>query len=128
MEHPRLGLRALIPRRRELRKEATKAERVLWRELRAKQFSGFKFRRQHGIGPYIVDFCAPRNGVVVEVDGDIHALPEQIVKDEERQKEIESLGYRVIRYSNQDILKNLQGVLEDILNRLVKTSPIQTSP
>ncbi len=128
MEHPRLGLRALIPRRRELRKEATKAERVLWRELRAKQFSGFKFRRQHGIGPYIVDFCAPRNGVVVEVDGDIHALPEQIVKDEERQKEIESLGYRVIRYSNQDILKNLQGVLEDILNRLVKTSPIQPSP
>ncbi len=123
MEHPRLGLRVLIPRRRELRKEATKTEKILWRKLRSKQFSGFKFRRQHGIGPYIVDFCAPRSNFVVEIDGDIHALPEQMKKDKIREREIESLGYRVIRYTNGDIFKNLNGVLEDILTHLKKTSP-----
>ena len=118
MDHPRLGLRELIPRKRKLRKELTTTEKIIWRKLRAKQFSSFKFRRQHGIGPYIVDFCAPRKNIVIEIDGDIHALPEQMKKDKERQKEIESLGYQVIRYSNDDVLKNLEGVLDDLLNHL----------
>ncbi len=123
MRHPRLGFQRLIPRKRELRQESTKTEKILWRELRAKRFSGVKFRRQHGIGPYIVDFCAPRQGIVIEIDGDVHALPDQRIKDELRQKYIESLGFCVIRYSNNDVLKNLEGVLLDILDHLRETSP-----
>ena len=122
MTHPRLGLKKLIPRKRELRREATKTEQILWKALRAKRFEGFKFRRQHGIGPYIVDFCAPRRKIVIEIDGDIHALPEQEVKDQVRQREIESWGYRVIRYNNEDLLKNLEGVLLDLMNKISFTA------
>ena len=116
MKHPRLGLKSLIPRKRELRKVATQAEQVLWRYLRAKRLKGYKFRRQHGIGPYIVDFCAPHEGIVIEIDGDIHALPDHKEKDKIRQHEIEALGFRVIRYTNEAVLKNLDAVLEDILS------------
>ena len=126
MNHPRLGLKSLTHRRRELRKESTGAETILWKKLRAKRLDLIKFKRQHGIGPYIVDFCAPRQGLAIEIDGDIHALPDQKEKDEIRTREIESLGYRVIRYTNQEVLRNLEGVLEDILHHL-KTSPSTSS-
>ena len=100
----------------------TKAEEILWRVLKAKQFDGFKFRRQHGIGPYIADFCVPRKSLVIEIDGDIHANPEQEKYDKIRQRELELIGYRVIRYTNKDVFENLTKVLEDILSQL-KTSP-----
>ena len=125
MNHPRLGLKKFISRKRELRRQATKTEQILWKELRAKRFEGFKFRRQHGIGPYIVDFCAPRHKIVIEIDGDIHALPDQNTKDKIRQRELESLGYRVIRYHNEDVIKNLEGVLVDLVSKM--TDPISPS-
>lgn len=123
MNHSRLGLRSLTPRRRLLRKEATRAEQILWKELRTKQLMGYKFRRQHGIGPYIVDFCAPRERLVIEVDGDIHAQSDQKEADSNRQEEIERLGYQVIRYTNEEIYQNLEGVLSNLLSHLTKTSP-----
>ncbi len=119
----RIGFRSLISRRRKLRKEQTPTELVLWKYLRAKRFKGIKFRRQHGIGPYIVDFCAPRLRIVIEVDGDIHALPQQREYDKVRQEELESLGYQVLRYSNSDVWMNLESVLDDILRHILKTSP-----
>ena len=123
MQYRRLGLQKLIPRKRKLRKDATITEQIFWKEIRAKRFEGCKFRRQHGIGPYIVDFCAPRLGLVIEIDGDVHVLPDQKHQDINRTKEIEALGFRVIRYSNQDILKNLEGVLSDLLSQIEETSP-----
>ncbi len=103
----------------------TGQEARLWSRLRARQLQGLKFRRQHGIGPYIVDFYCSEQSLVIEVDGDSHADADQIVKDQRRDRYFQSLGLRVIRYINDDILKNLDGVLEDLAERLSSGS---TSP
>jgi very-short-patch-repair endonuclease len=111
--------------KRQLRSNMTGAETRLWSRLRARQLQGFKFRRQHGIGPYIVDFYCSEQSLVIEVDGDSHADADQIQKDQLRDRYFQSLGLRVIRYINDDILKNLDGVLEDLADRLSSGS---TSP
>lgn len=96
----------------------TSAEKQLWSHLRNRQIEGLKFRRQHGIGPYIVDFFCPERRIVIEVDGDVHAFPQQTRKDAARQTYLESLGLLVVRYANTDVLGNLEGVLEDLQARL----------
>lgn len=112
--------------KRRLRSNMTAPESRLWSRLRARQFQGLKFRRQHGIGPYIVDFYCPEQSLVIEVDGDSrHAGADQIVKDRQREKYLRSRGLRVIRYMNDDIVKNMDGVLEDLAG---KVSPGSTSP
>jgi very-short-patch-repair endonuclease len=103
----------------------TGPEAQLWSRLRARQLQGLKFRRQHGIGPYIVDFYCPEQSLVIEVDGDSHADADQVVKDRQREQYLQSLGLRIIRYINDDILKNLDGVLENLAERLLSKS---TSP
>ena len=80
--------------------------------------AGFKFRRQHGIGRYIVDFYCPELKLAIEVDGDIHAIAENIEKDVSRQEYIESLGIQVKRYKNDDIKHNLDSVLKDLYNTI----------
>lgn len=104
--------------KRRLRSEMTGPETRLWSRLRARQLQGLKFRRQHGIGPYIVDFYCPEQSLVIEVDGDSHADADQMLKDQLRDRYFQSLGLRVIRYINDDIMKNLDGVLEDLQKRL----------
>jgi len=104
--------------KRQLRAEMTPAERILWSELRAKQFLGLKFRRQHGIGPFVVDFFCPENRLVIEVDGDVHDESEQKIHDGERTKYLVELGLSVVRYRNEDILLNFDRVLLD-LERLI---------
>jgi very-short-patch-repair endonuclease len=84
-----------------------------------------KFRRQHGIGPYIVDFYCPERAVVIEVDGDNHAETRQMIKDREREGYIRALGLRIIRYTNDDVLTNLEGVMEYLVKELAEQS---TSP
>ena len=111
--------------KRRLRSNMTGPETRLWSALRARQLQGMKFRRQHGIGPYIVDFYCPEQSLVIEVDGDSHANADQIVRDQLRDKYFQSLGLRVIRYFNNDIVKNLAGVLEDLAEKLASGS---TSP
>ena len=103
----------------------TGAEARLWSKLRMKQFQELKFRRQHGIGPYIVDFYCPELSLVIEVDGDSHADANQIRKDRQRENYLRSLGLQVIRYQNNDVMKNLDGVLEDLSKRVTlgATSP-----
>jgi very-short-patch-repair endonuclease len=88
----------------ELRKEATPAEMTLWSGLRNDQL-GYTFRRQHAIGNYIVDFCAPRKKLVIELDGSQHL--EQQEYDEERTKYLEARGYRVLRFWNNDVLNEM---------------------
>jgi len=119
------GQAGYLDLKRRLRSDVTGPETRLWSRLRARQLQGLKFRRQHGIGPYIVDFYCPEQSLVIEVDGDSHADADQIVKDQLLDRYFQSLGLRVIRYINDDIVKNLDGVLEDLAERLSSGS---TSP
>ena len=100
---------------RMLRKNTTKEERILWQLLRNRQFFGLKFRRQFPIGKYIVDFVRESKKVVIELDGGQHNEPENVLLDEERTKFIENQGYKVIRFWNSDINKNISGVYDKLL-------------
>ncbi len=100
-----------IKRRQYLRRNMTKAEIVLWSKLKGKQLNGLKFRRQHGINNYVVVFYCPELKLAIEIDGDVHAYNSRIVYDKQRQKEIEALGIKVLRYTNNDILNNIEGIL-----------------
>ena len=101
---------------RVLRKSLTDVENKLWSQLRGRQVSGVKFRRQHPIGPFIVDFCCVERGLVVELDGSQHA--ERSAADERRTRLIERSGYRVLRFWDNEVLINLYGVLERISEAL----------
>ena len=98
---------------RDLRYGQTPIEERFWRELRSRQLTGMKFRRQHPIGNFIVDFYCADKKLVVEIDGDSHA--EQIKYDEKRTKWLEYQGYRVIRFTNREVLNQLSAVLEKIM-------------
>jgi very-short-patch-repair endonuclease len=102
------------PRAHQMRRHATKAEWVLWRELRHYRALGFNLRRQTPFGKYILDFVAHRERLVIEVDGDQHGLQAQRAHDEERTRFLENRGYRVLRFGNQDVLTNLAGVIDGI--------------
>ena len=96
----------------------TLAEVLLWKELQGRKLGGWKFRRQQGIGKYIVDFCCPEGRLVVELDGEPHFTEEGVVKDARRTEFLEGQGFRVIRFVNRAVLKNMAGVLEAILAAL----------
>jgi very-short-patch-repair endonuclease len=103
---------SLLKRRRELRASLTPAEARLWTVLKGGRLSGRKFRRQHSIGPYVVDFYCPGEQLIVELDGAAHDGDRAWRKDESRSRYLESLGLRVVRIANQDVRENLEGVLE----------------
>ncbi len=108
-----LRARTLIARR--LRRNATDAEQRLWRALR-EQLSEHRFRRQHPVGPYVVDFACAARKLVIELDGGQHAAQEPC--DARRTTELARRGYRVIRFWNNDVSGNLAGVLETIRREL----------
>jgi very-short-patch-repair endonuclease len=113
----------LMERARELRRNSNEAERRLWWKLRGHQLSGFKFRRQHPVGPYIADFvCLPAR-LVIEVDGETHGSDQREAMDARRTDEIERAGYRVIRFWNDEIMTNMEGVLETIFENLYPGRP-----
>jgi adenine-specific DNA-methyltransferase len=89
--------------------------------LRSRQVNGLKFRRQHSIGPYIVDFCCLEKKIVVEIDGGQHA--EQAEIDQRRTNYLSKRGYRVLRYWNHDVLKSTDVVLEHILDSIERLHP-----
>ena len=124
MDHPKLGLRSTISFRRKLRKDPTPAEKIFWSHVANRQFKGLKFVKQHGIGSYIVDFCCRSLMLVIEIDGDSHATFAEAA-DKIRTKYLESLGYTVIRYNNDDVLNNIDGVFQDLE---IKLSQFKTSP
>jgi very-short-patch-repair endonuclease len=90
----------------------TPAERALWAALRNRRLDGLKFRRQHPLGPFIVDLCCPDRLLIVEIDGNIH--DQQFDYDEERSRLLEEFGYEVIRFRNEDIIHHLGNVLREI--------------
>ena len=99
-------------RARELRRELTPIETILWQRLRSRRLAGLKFRRQHPIGRFITDFYCAERKLVIEIDGDTHA--EQGRYDASRTAWLEEHGIKVIRFNNRDVLDNLPGVLEMI--------------
>lgn len=105
---------------REMRQEPTAAERRLWEHLRDKRLDGHKFRRQHVIDRFIVDFYCHTEKLIIEIDGDIHLLTEE--EDALRQEHLEQLGFRVIRFTNDQVFHEIESVLETIRVAL-KASP-----
>jgi len=103
-------------RARQLRRCLTDAEGKLWSHLRARQLRGIKFRRQQPLGPYTVDFCSLDPKLVIEVDGGQHA--EEVERDAIRTAALEQMGYRVIRFWNNEVLQNIEGACQRIAEAL----------
>jgi very-short-patch-repair endonuclease len=98
---------------RKNRKNTTTAEDVLWEYLRKKQLE-VKFLRQHIIGNYIVDFVSRKKGLIIEVDGGYHSEPRQQENDQLREQDLERMGYHIIRFTNEEILSDIENVIEQI--------------
>ena len=95
---------------RNLRREQTEQEKILWSIIRNRQFYGLKFKRQVPIGVYIADFCCNEKKLIIELDGGQHNEPNNIKYDKNRTKFLENEGYKIIRFWNNDINDNLEGV------------------
>ena len=104
----------LVGRARELRKNSTKAEAMLWEKLKGKQVKGCSFRRQRPIGHYIVDFYCPEFNLVIELDGSIHNRIDIKRRDQLRQDELEELGLTVLRFCNEEVFRSPDAVLDQI--------------
>ena len=100
-----------MPLSRALRKEQTDVERLLWSRLRNRQLNQIKFRRQQPIGSYIVDFVSFDKMLIIEIDGGQHNEFNNKAQDEQRTNYLENGGFKVIRFWNNDVLQNLDGVL-----------------
>jgi very-short-patch-repair endonuclease len=117
-----------LARVRQLRHDSTDAEKLLWRLLRDRQLGGWKFRRQHPIGKYILDLYCHQAHLAIELDGGQHAEPEQAQYDAERTRALEAEGIRVLRFWNNDVLNNTNAVLQEIWNVLNESLALSLSP
>ncbi len=115
--------KALTPLAQTLRRNATGAERRLWQGLRREQVAGFRFRRQVILGGFIADFTCFEARMVVEVDGATHSMDEEIARDAARSAALMAQGFDVLRFTNDDVYRNLDGVLETIRLRLMELRP-----
>ena len=106
----------LKQRRRDLRNSMPDAEKKVWRLLQGKGMEGYKFRRQHGIGPYIVDFYCPKLRLAIEIDGDSHFEGDAQKKDRMREFFIRSKGIEIIRFTNIEVQQNIDTVVEVLLS------------
>lgn len=112
------NLKHVLPRRRNLRNNSTSAEATLWNLLKESQLDGFKFRRQHSIGEYILDFYCPKKKLAVELDGHHHKEEGQAAHDAKRTGFINSKGITVIRIENHNVFDNTSAVLDYIRQHL----------
>ena len=104
-------------RARALRRELTNAERILWSRLKGRQL-GWQFRLQHPVGPYIADFACARLKLIIELDGATHGTADERIYDAQRTRFMEEQGWGVIRFWNDEVYRNLDGVLESMRCRL----------
>jgi len=113
---------------RRLRRAMTPAEKILWEALRGRKLAGLKFRAQHPVGPFILDFYCPARKLVVELDGGIHA--QQAEYDSAREQQLNDFNYRVIRFRNEEVMKDLPSVLKRILDasNTLPTDPSLSPP
>ena len=111
-------------RAKELRRTMPRAETLLWRHLKADRLAGLGFRRQTPMGNYIADFVAHSSKLIVELDGESHDFEERIRHDERRDQWFASRGYRVLRFTNDDVMKNLEGVVLTIAEAAEQAAPL----
>jgi len=112
----------IFRRAKELREQMTPAERVLWEKLRANRLNGLHFRRQHPISKYIVDFYCHQYQIVIELDGEVHQEKDQRERDKGREEELKDLGIRILRFSNDSVIYDMEYVLGEI-QKLTSTPP-----
>lgn len=110
--------RAQKEKRQRLRNDATFAEKLLWQELKGRQLLGYKFRRQHSVGPFVLDFYCPELKLAIEVDGISHDTPEAMEYDRRRQAIIEQYGIRFLRLRDELVKKNTDKALEKIAGEI----------
>jgi len=103
-----------LVRAKRLREESTPAEEILWERLRDRQFLGLKFRRQVPIGPYVADFYCHERKLVLELDGGIHEEEPQRAHDENRDSNLAALGFKILRFTNTELLQDLDSILEKV--------------
>jgi len=108
---------------RNLRRNATEAEKVLWERLRGRQLQGLKFIRQFPIGPFIADFCCRDRRLIVELDGEVHESAQEVARDAERDAYLRGLNYVILRFPNQRVLEDPKSVLREIAIAVWKTPP-----
>lgn len=113
----------LTPIAQRLRREATKAERILWRAINREQLGGFKFRRQAPIAGYVADFVCQEAKLIVELDGATHSTEAELAYDQKRSAALEDAGYAILRFRNSEIYENLDGVAETIFLKLAALRP-----
>lgn len=113
----------LKQRRKDRRNNCTPAEAILWRALKGKKVLGVKFRRQHSVGRYILDFYTVPYMLAIELDGTVHDSPAAQIYDEDRTRYLERQGIKVIRFRNERVYVDLEGVLEEIARVLKTTTP-----
>jgi very-short-patch-repair endonuclease len=113
-------------KRRQLRKNTPQAEAIVWSKLRNKQILGHKFRRQYSVGPYVIDFHCPAMKLAVEIDGDSHFQEEAKENDRHRAAFIESFGIRFLRFTNEEVYEDLEGVLAAIVQAVEEVSDGQS--
>ena len=104
----------IIKRAADLRKRLTKAESVLWNKIGKNQINGYRFKKQHPISKFIVDFYCHKALLVIEIDGDIHNKEEVLERDEGREYELQKLGLTILRFTNEEVIKNIDKVIENI--------------
>jgi very-short-patch-repair endonuclease len=103
-----------------LRKNLTSAEASLWNLLKSRQIEGIKFRRQYSVGNYIADFCCPSEKLIIELDGAVHGDYYQIEKDTMRDRYLEGLGFKILRFENRFIFQDPDYVVSEIRKHLTK--------
>jgi adenine-specific DNA-methyltransferase len=114
--------------RRKLRRNSTEAEKLLWQHLRDRRLGGFKFRRQHSAAPYVTDFYCAEKHLVLEVDGSGHFEPQKQLDDEVRPADLNRDGVAVLRFTNLEVLHQLEAVLETIASVLRSAPSPRPSP
>jgi very-short-patch-repair endonuclease len=113
----------LAPIARKLRKSATDAERRLWQGIRREQIGGFKFWRQVVLNGFIVDFACYEAHLIIEVDGATHSTDAEVARDATRAAKLRAQGYAILRLTNDDVFRNIDGVLETIRLKLIALRP-----
>ena len=111
---------------RALRKAMTETETILWEAMRGRRCEGFKFRRQVPLGQFIVDFCCMQKRLILEIDGGIHQLQKEY--DAEREDRLIAAGFRILRFQNEDVVRDFPAVLQKIRESLGAISSCSSSP
>ena len=118
MQEYDLNNQRLKDRRRELRKNQTPAEKLIWQYVRNRRLGGFRFLRQYSVDPYILDFYCPAKKLGIELDGGQHRARDGSLYDQERDSYLQGFGITILRFQNEEAIENTQQVLDEILHSL----------